>query len=385
MGKPSRLSWTIAGIAVLLPAAAVGGGMLLAPLQAIAGLVAASVIGRHYRAGAAALLVVALVIWTGLSTLWSSVDRPEQALKIAGALLTGLALITAVGRSEEPDGALIRASLIAALIMICVLAGVEAGFGMPINRLDEPATDPGILERNPGKGVSILVALLWPALGMLAGVGRWRLALAGALALATGLLALQFHMAANAAGFLAGAAGFALGWLAPRQGPLLVSGIVAGWVLLAPWVTPLLLRLPGMETLPLSWRMRGDIWRFASERIAERPLVGWGLDGSRLFGDTILQIDGLDFRAIPLHPHSASIQVWLELGAGGALLAAAAILAAGRAGARLAANHRARAAALTGAIAAIGLIWNVSFGAWQEWWMATAILALALTSAVRRV
>jgi O-antigen ligase len=271
--------------------------------------------------------------------------------------------------------------------MLCLYSGVEAAFDMPLNRLDEPTTATGILERNPGKGVSILVALAWAGIGaLLAARGRWRIALAAALAATTGALALQFHMAANAAGFLAGLGGFALGWLAPRLGPTVVSGVIAAWLLLAPWLTPMILALPGVTAgLPASWRMRGEIWRFASARIAERPLTGWGLDSARQFSDTILTLDGLPFHAIPLHPHSFSIHVWLETGAVGALLLAAAIVAGGRTASAAFARSRPAAAALTAAMAAVAVIWNVSYGAWQEWWFATAFLAVAWTGALRRL
>ncbi|MDX2233146.1 MAG: hypothetical protein NW200_01495, partial [Hyphomonadaceae bacterium] len=302
-----------------------------------------------------------------------------------GAAATGVVLIAGVAASGGRDRALMRAALAAGLLVLCVYGAVEALFDMPLNRLDEPDTATGILERNPGKGVSILVACLWAGVGALAGRTPWRLGAAGALLTAAGALSLQFHMAANVAGFAAGLAGFALGYAAPRIGPTIVAGALAGWVLLAPWLTPLLFAGGGGAAMPMSWRMRGEIWRFAAERIAERPLTGWGLDASRQFGDTLLRLDGLDFRAIPLHPHSFSIQIWLEAGAVGALLMAGAIVAAGRAASRFAGTDRACAAAIAGAIAATGLIWNVSYGAWQEWWIATVFCALAFAAAVRRV
>ncbi len=384
--RPGRLGAMLAALCVLAPPAAVGGGMLLAPLQAIAGIVAATTLKPRTLLTPAVGLLLAFTLWAALSLAWSAVVRPEQAIKIIGAAATGAALIAAVAGARAADGALIRAGLVAALLVLAAYSAVEAAFDLPLNRLDEPDTAAGILERNPGKGVSILVALVWAGAGALLGGARWRLALAAGLVAAAGALSFQFHMAANAAAFFIGLAGFAFGWAAPRLGPRLAAGVLAAWLLIAPWATPAILSLPGMaQGLPLSWRMRGEIWRFAGERIAEKPLFGWGLDGARQFGDTILQIDGLDFRAIPLHPHSFSVHVWLETGAVGALLLAAAIAGAGQLAARHVGPDRAAGAAFTGAIAAIGAIWNVSYGAWQEWWMAAAFLALAFAAAVRRV
>ena len=67
------------------------------------------------------------------------------------------------------------------------------------------------------------------------------------------------------------------------------------------------------DAVKLSAGHRLWIWSFAGDRIAERPLTGWGLDASRSIpggkdpirpGETWL----------PLHPHNASLQLWLELG-----------------------------------------------------------------------
>jgi O-antigen ligase len=156
-------------------------------------------------------------------------------------------------------------------------------------------------------------------------------------------------------------------------------------VLLAPWVTPVILALPhAQDAMPLSWRMRGEIWRFARDRIGERPLTGWGLDGARQFGSQILTIDGVPFQAIPLHPHSFSVHVWLETGAVGAVLMASAIFAGGVAASRTLGASRYAAAAVCGVMASAGLIWNVSYGAWQEWWIGAVFVALAAAAVVRR-
>lgn len=378
--KPTRTGLAFAALMALTPAAGVAGGMLMAPLQGLAGLAGARGIVATLRSGWPILL---FTLWAAVSAMWSPVPRPEQVLKLVAATVTGVLLVGAFATAPAVDRRLARAALVAAVVVLSVYCFIEAGFGMPLNRLDEPATDPGILERNPGKGVSILVALAWGAIAFEA-PRRWRRALIGGLAVAVGALALQFHMATNLVGALAGLAGIGLAAFAPRIAPMVAASTVALWVLLAPLLTPLVFRLPLADSVPLSWRMRGEIWDFAIARIAEKPLFGWGLDGARAFGDTIATIDGLAFRAVPLHPHSFSLHVWLETGAVGALLLAFAIVAAGRAASRALADDRRATAALTATVFSLAAIWNVSYGAWQEWWMATAFVALAGAMAARR-
>jgi O-antigen ligase len=383
--RPGRLAIAVAGVWLLLAPAAVGGGMLLAPLQALAGLIAATTraVRLRWRDWTPAVPLALFVVWVAVTAAWSPVHRPEQAAKIGAAAATGLALIVGIARADGPDRRLVRAGLAAALIVLCVYSAIEAAFDMPLNRLDEPDTERGILERNPGKGVSILVALVWAGAGALM-TGPWRTGLAVTLLAATAALSLQFHMAANAVGFAAGLAAFALGWAAPRLAPLLLSGALAGWAMVAPWLSPVLSRMFDNEAMPMSWRMRGEIWRFAAARVAEKPWTGWGLDSSRVYGDTILAIGDHRFQAIPLHPHSVSMHIWLETGAAGAALFAVTLVAGGLAASRAFAAHRAAAAATCGAMASVGLIWNVSYGAWQEWWLAAVFLAFAASAALRR-
>jgi O-antigen ligase len=71
---------------------------------------------------------------------------------------------------------------------------------------------------------------------------------------------------------------------------------------------------------------RFAIWHFAIDRIAERPLLGWGLDASRALpgGSDLIEDPRLPELArmgglwMPLHPHNPALQWRLELGLPGA-------------------------------------------------------------------
>ncbi len=120
-----------------------------------------------------------------------------------------------------------------------------------------------------------------------------------------------------------------------------------------------------------SWHVRLDIWRFASQLIRRRPITGYGLDASRAFEPRI-----------PMHPHDAALQLWLELGVPGALLAA---LFFGWLFYRIA--RLARQDPMWAAIAcATGFVYlfigAVSFGVWQEWWLALGAVAVAVCGMV---
>jgi O-antigen ligase len=118
--------------------------------------------------------------------------------------------------------------------------------------------------------------------------------------------------------------------------------------------------------LPLSWADRLRIWSFIAERFTEAPLRGAGLDASRTFP------------TVALHPHSAPLQLWYELGLPGAVLGTLFWLWLWRRIADCAGRNRlhgATAAATATVYLAIGA---VSFSLWQEWWLCVGAFAMAL-------
>jgi O-antigen ligase len=263
---------------------------------------------------------------------------------------------------------------------------IEALFDSPLSRLGQPDANDWTLLRNPGRGLSILIVLFWAGLGGWANGKGFTRAHGWILLLPIAWLAANSYMAANLLSFVAGALGFAAGLVASRIALAAVFSALAAWFMAAPWILPSLLdalrsRLP---TLPESWDVRTSVWRFAAARIAENPIFGMGLDGSRSFAGQQAITNGVVHDVIPLHPHNIALQIWLETGLVGAALAATALLIAGFGAARALSSHRWASASACAALAAIAVQWNVSYGAWQEWMIALAFTAIILIGAGRR-
>lgn len=368
--------WGLFPLAAVLGASALP---LLHTLSAPWGLRPAAVTLERARANAPWLLALLFALgWAALSAFWSlTPDAPLRALKHLGVSGVALAFLASSTADEKTRAAVSRWAALAAL-GLAALCAVEAAAGMPLNRLLQPGeTDMVKLARNPAKGVALLLLLLFPALLGLARKGNGPLAVG--LALTAAGVSFQFGQAANAAALLAGglAAGFCL--LAPRLGLWLCGVVWAGWLLLAPWVSAPM--RPMMQEMPTSWEMRGAIWSYAVDRIREKPWFGWGFEASRNFPGN-QSIDGVVIPNISLHTHSASIQAWLELGAVGVLLGAAAMLLVARGAVRALRQDRGRVAAAAGTAGVLFVLWNLSFGLWQEWlWAAAAASAAAALGA----
>jgi O-antigen ligase len=206
-----------------------------------------------------------------------------------------------------------------------------------------------------------------------------------------------------------GVAVWPLGQLAAQLG--LLSGLAAGLVVRAlPALRYLLLALPVLilavtpSVIPIqlgpelcrtlaikpSALHRLEIWGFASTRWSEKPLLGWGIETSRAVPggqdfDPIALPCGTDASgprtqggyAMPLHPHNFAVQVWLELGAAGALAAAFLVAVIGKRALR-STRDRWGQAALAGFWIPATFVASVSFGIWQGWWLAALVLAGAI-------
>jgi hypothetical protein len=123
------------------------------------------------------------------------------------------------------------------------------------------------------------------------------------------------------------------------------------------------------DAVKLSAGHRLLIWSFVGDRIAEGPLAGWGFDASRAMpGGKDLIRPGQTW--MPLHPHDAPLQLWLELGVPGAVLFALIVALVWFALADIDWPRLFAAAAGASLMAAL-VVSFASYGIWEEWWLDT--------------
>lgn len=146
-------------------------------------------------------------------------------------------------------------------------------------------------------------------------------------------------------------------------------------------------------TLSHSAGHRLIVWRYVYSHIADRPFLGWGLHASRIMPDKdevraaddprytdIFEITTLSREAkiglMPMHPHNATLQAWLELGVIGAVLYAMVFCMTAFALWRLRLSRIAMTAG-AGLAVSVFTIGQLSFSAWQSWWLCSQFLAAA--------
>jgi O-antigen ligase len=354
----------LVGAAALTPLFAWLGPLGFAPLLGLVGLLSLPALRIGAREAPLAVVLLAGVAWAAFSGFWS-VHRPDELEdSVALKLLLQLPLYWAAwAAARRADPELRRRALrifawgLAAYgALLLVEAFTDAAIYRGLRDLLNDPIRPDLARKNVAQG-SFVLALLWPvaaAGGFRAGAPAWLAAhkfLSDAPVLAVGLAILIGGLV----------------WIWPRSAPKILALGAAALVLLMP-VLILAMYLQGLgRHLPESWEQRVGYWTYAMQRIAEHPFRGWGLDASRAFSPYI-----------QLHPHNGALQVWLELGVAGAVAAALAWAFVFR---RMARDERSLVAAATAGSACVYLFFGVvSFGVWQEWWLALAALVAVIAA-----
>ncbi len=382
--------WFEAGLAVtafILPPLLVLASRGAAPLAGFAGLCAAGVVARRPPRRLSglwhpAILLGLLIGWGALSAAWSIIPGHSLILaaRLFGLAISGVALAAAAPRVARPQR--IAALLLAGTALGIALLGVDLATGGALTRLLHARPyRPAALNQ-----VAVALAILaMPVGAALLCRGRAALGVAAAIVMAAAV-ALSFDTTSKAA-LVLGVAIAAL--VLSRRGAAVRALAIASMlaIIVAPLVLPRLVEVPGLfhtvDSFKESAGHRLLIWWFVGNHIAERPIAGWGLDASRAIPGGNVLIRPTE-TWLPLHPHDAALQIWLELGAPGAALAALFVALLWR---RLADADwpRLYAAAAGGGFAAALAIAFAAYGIWEEWWLGTLALALFLVLVMGRV
>ncbi len=376
--------------------ASISGALLIAPLIAFCAILITPVYPLSWRSIEWASPVIPgmlFLLWACLSFLWSPHPDAEQIPKtLLGVPLYAL-FAWRVGALEGPW----RARAEACLIFFVLAAGCFFLFETLTNaqgtvsfKIGFEGADTNDMRdiiykayRSLGHGVVPLVLMAGPVAALLWMRGHKGLAIL--IMALTASAALSYGFAINAvAMFLAGIA-VALASLRPRLALPVMFTLLAGFIVVMPVFLPSMYALLPEEfiaRLPDSWAWRLEIWAFASERITENPWVGYGLDASRQIGEGIL-LAGIEWDALPLHPHNAALHVWLETGLVGVILLAATLLATGEMLARLETISRVQILALVWVVIAYACLLVFSYGVWQEWHQASLAMAIAVVRFIK--
>jgi O-antigen ligase len=385
---PERRTRWLGGLAVFMMVMTPLIGYLIplwfAALLSLVGLLATPGLARSRPPLLPMLALALLVAWALISLSWSPAapelsalrrDKDVEkftALKLVFQLgLYGVAVAALGGmsrRSARLAGRVMLVGVTALALVACVDGALQAKIYMVLHDLTEEPIRPDQAVVKVSEATYPLVLLFWPCARMLdAWKFRGRNLLIALIALCTVLGAHFTGADAPIAAILLGG----LTWLGVRViGKPIARALIP--IVVAPFIFAPMVVLWGVRSglfawlhviAPPSWDHRLNIWAFTANQIVQHALRGWGIDASRTFGP-----------AIPLHTHNAALQLWLELGSLGAALAAAFFAWILYRIVAWTGEDRRDGAMAAGALVSYLVIGGLSFGVWQEWWLALGAL-----------
>ncbi|WP_247883618.1 O-antigen ligase family protein [Azospirillum sp. B21] len=396
-----------AGIDVVLRALAGAAALLLGPLAAVAprglpvwailvlalslaGLARQGALGRILRLTPAVAAVAAFLALALASSLWSPSDRAAATVGEIGYIALGaLAGGAWIAGLPGPEVRRLAGLFLAGGLAGGLLFAVEAALDFPLNRWWNGVPDdqlPNLLNGNvPKRTAALLCLLVWPAALAMDRFGRRALALLMPVGYALACLPLTSRSAML--GIAAGLVTLAAARVSARwTRRLFATAVTAAFLLVLPaallFSGPLDLDHSGL--LFRSAQHRVEIWGHAAERTLRTPVFGQGIDASRSLPPegTVSEFSPIGDSLLPLHPHNAFLQVWLETGAVGAALAMAVLLMLLAATARLDDRAQPFALALFAAALAMG---STAYGIWQPWWMSGFLAAALMLQLAARI
>jgi O-antigen ligase len=331
--------------------------------------------------------LVVLAAWTVASAYWSPLADPGKALRTVALGVPGLVLFAWLGDNAPRSRTLRRALLVALTVAaaIFLFEGLSGAALMRALRGEDADTAANNLER-VGRGVVLFSILLWPTAIAL---GRKRLAIGGLFFVGGAFAIVLLPMNAATVGLLLGTVMFVAVRIAPRAALTVLAIAFCLYAAFAPWISRDIVTIPALIDrhieLPTPWAHRIGIWNFAAGEAADAAPLGAGFDAARAIGaqgDVIESLRpqfGYAPAALPLHPHNAVLQVWLELGVVGVIGLALVFVGLLRGLWRSGLTPWGRAAAAAAVVTALPPF-VVNFGIWQAWWLATLWLAAAIAA-----
>lgn len=388
----------LCGLACIIPTLAA-----LAPLQISSAAVLAaffvcvlrSTNKKRWRLKPTALgiLILSLPAWSAISGIWSidGLHSLSAAFRLLLAAATLIVLSETAGqlKSSEKD-----------LLLKCMAYGAITGIAITMLSIgaihlhtiwiqNTAMADHELSSLN--RNASVIVIFLWPwSLAILRILGRpATFAFVAFSVVALILLAPSAPLIALSCAGLS----FIVAWYSPMLAKFTLASIYLCSIIAIPFlgiVVPQAVTIFSEHvTDPTAIVHRLIIWQFTSERILENPILGWGLNAARILpgggqeiaiGVTHTEGSIILGQALPLHPHNALIQIWLELGLVGLILFSTLFLLLL---AKIPHTRKARAACSVSisVLTAGFVISQLGFGFWQGWWLGTLGIAAVLTKA----
>ena len=321
-----------------------------------------------------------IILWSVVTFLWSESPDPITLFRLFAVGWMAIAAAVMISRASVKTKERLSTTLVASLsvlIVVLIIEGLTDASLHALLRPEDTAPRDGewvpYLQLVAARGTAILAPFSF--IGATLCIQIFRRPIAGILFLASSILAVSLlPMGASTLAIFCGSISLlAVRWAPKIMTRTLFTGTI-GLALATPFLMSYVLTKDRLTEqgidLTRNQLQRVEIWNYASDLVLEKPVLGYGFAASRYIGSRGDIIPGTNWAALPLHPHNAFLQVWLELGVVGvALLCAMMALFWGYIEKRI--STRDDISVVIATFVTTLVISLISFGVWQYWWIAT--------------
>ncbi len=335
---------------------------------------------RQFIISPIGLSLSALFLWSAVTFFWSESPKVLSLLRLFSVVLAAVLVTNAIEGLDIGDKRRLSRIVLGALtflLMVLLFEGASGAALHSIIRPEDAAPRKGEwvpnLQMVAARGTAILAPFCFIGAALIFQISGkiYNSLLFAALAFAA---TLQLPMAASTLAIGCGSAAFLFVHWKARIATRLVFAATIIFAFLSPFLMSSLLTRNMFENMGIEvtrgQTQRLAIWENASELILKKPFLGYGFDASRDIGSRGEIVSGTNWPVLPLHPHNAFLQIWLELGFVGVCLINLLIWQIWQIFETKIKNDQDIAVLMATFVATL-TISLVSFGVWQYWWIAT--------------
>lgn len=336
-------------------------------------------------------LIIVFFAYALISALWAIKPNETVNLWVRMVLffIGGLAMFAYVEKVENKEKLL--KALLFGIVLAIFIANIELftnGFltrtirfytdvYLAKNHEIRPFKDDYVVEMN--RGASILTVISWAAICYLYGKGQVKTAILLYIAVISTVMRMESFSTVVGL-FVSGVFVLPIVYFKGKKALKVFAVLAAIGVAVVATGGALLNAHKLVGNVPVIPGAASDIrlyiWDYASKQALKKPVFGWGFNASRSY-----PVEKSDYvqngrSPLPLHPHNNTLQVWLELGVVGLVMFAGflALLLV-----RISNMQYSQyvVAAFSGLFANYFIIGQTGYGVWQNWWVASGLLAAA--------
>lgn len=335
------------------------------------------------------LSVLALLGWCCISLLWAEQPNPLTLVRLIAVIALAFLLPSLISMLDTASKKTLTYILIASFVFVLGILLIEGLTDAWLHRQIRPqdaAPREGewvpYLEMVAARGTAMLAPFSFLVATFISRTSNQRWLGIGFVVLAC-IAAYMLPMEASGIAILVGATAYGITRWQPKIALKAIFLSCAAAMTLSPVAISNLINRAELDSFGIdvsrNEAQRLAIWEFTAGEVVKRPILGHGFDSSRVIGARDNTVDGTNWQAMPLHPHNAFLQIWLELGFIGITLTCFILWGMWQQLLKWSSDPKDLAiyAATWCAVLTIALI---SFGIWQYWWIALwGLLSAALT------